>query len=176
MVGTSGQPFRLVLKRFGDLPDMAPAAVKTLACEWFQALDITGTVPDRRRFDPVRHLKLSPWLYLAEWVDDQDVYVRFAGDHYRVHYGQEITGKRLSALVADTDQARPLRCDLATVRDEARPVFRRAVMDWRHGRPPVGFERLMLPLNKHGDGERGEAPKLVLGLAFFYREPGWPWP
>ncbi|MBK5911166.1 hypothetical protein CCR85_06630 [Rhodothalassium salexigens] len=167
------QPFCLDLNRPTDLPDRCPDAFHDAANRWFCRCQEAGAVPSRKELDPLQFFRFSPSLYLAQIEGDGDVYLRFAGDHYRQLYGREITGMRLSDLVPDRSQANPFRRDIDRVKGTGRPVYREDVMTWRPVPAPVHYDRLMLPLSQ--DRKTGTV-SLVLGIAFFRHRDGTPWP
>jgi Uncharacterized protein conserved in bacteria len=117
------------------------------------ALELAGDdpLPRRSTFDPHRIWAICDYIYLLEYLRDQnDYYCSYSGHGMPVLFGYELNGMHLSQF-PDPELGMALRRTYDRVVETKKPLFMRARYTWT-GRKSIAIERLLIPMAAD-DGE-----------------------
>lgn len=153
-----------------DVPLRSDRLLQDIARHWFKVCPREG-LPSRDDIDPMDFPRLLASSYLLDCMDDGDFVFRVAGSAFRDLHGYEITGKRTSEIFTRSDLTTQLWSDMRACTSDALPVYRQGYTIWRAPRPPLRFQRVMLPLGGHD----GKTVKQILGAARMFDSDGGAW-
>ncbi len=139
-----------VLYAPADLPHSVDGKVRDLVRRWFDCR-LAG-LPTRKTLAPETWPQLLGSSYLLDRLACDDYRFRVAGSQFRSLHEGEVIGRKLSEVLPSDSRASGLRGDIAACTGGGWPVFRTGWTTWLHARPPVRFQRVMLPLSASGEG------------------------